>query len=146
MRKLFSCDLTATTDRWFAEHQQQCGGQFIKIKEPDKGKMPKKAKTTKTEADGTTPKPAEPSLDRWVKRGGTAPIVGPRVSPPPPPLERREVILVSSGETPPASPSSKKRKSEEKSSKKEEKKVTQAEDSDDDFRLIDRRGSLNRID
>lgn len=139
----------APPDRWFGEHQHKCGGKFIKIKEPEKkdkdkakgGKRAKKGADEPAAAAAPAAKPAagrapDVSLDRWVRKGPTAPTPAPpRASPPPPPLERRtsgplkrrdsDVILIDSGESP--------------APKKEE-----AADSDEDFRLLDRRGSLIR--
>lgn len=47
-------------DRWFSEHQNSCGGNFIKVKEPEKESKAKKQPTTTKKRKPTTP-PSTPS-------------------------------------------------------------------------------------
>ena len=63
-------------DFWFAEHKAKCGGQFIKIKEPEKPEARKKKNDTKGRAStgkntSTTPKsPEKNSILNWINKTG----------------------------------------------------------------------------
>lgn len=115
----------------------RCGGVYVKIKEPEK-KPETRAKKPKPAAKAAAITTTEGGLlDKWIrgpagvadttrKRAATTTTAATarKPSPPPPPLERRrEVIVLDSPPRPSA-----------------------ADDDAENFRLLDRRGSLTRID
>lgn len=50
----------SANDRWWDQHKKDCGGQFIKVKEPEKADKPSSKKPSKTT---TAKKPTTPSAD-----------------------------------------------------------------------------------
>lgn len=54
-----------SNDRWFAQHQQTCGGKFIKVKEPEKKT---KGKENKQKVVAPSPKNAKPSPGSDIRK------------------------------------------------------------------------------
>lgn len=66
----------SSNDFWWAEHQATCGGQFIKIKEPEKSEKKKKGggggetKKRKTKSEESKALEKNSNLDWWIKKPG----------------------------------------------------------------------------
>ncbi|KAF1750122.1 hypothetical protein GCK72_016668 [Caenorhabditis remanei] len=69
-------------DRWWAQHRQTCGGDFIKVKEPEGFGAKKPTKTTPGPAPKTKKSPPpKVTLDDYFNKPGTSSSSSPKKSP-----------------------------------------------------------------